>query len=506
MRALAAVLLSLLLTVPLLAAAELHLFTGYLSSTDPGVPVSMPIRILNAGPDIAENLTLTITLPAGVRYDVERTNGWSCAQASPGVVCTIASLPVHPSSGGSQIDGSLVYDPSLGGQQVQVRIEVTATNAAAPRQFFVVTVVRQLYRVNNTAHIGAGSLRDAITSLNTTCLLECRIDFDLPAGSVIEPLAPLPVITACARIDFGTGPMTRTGDRTIELSGAKLTAGHGLVYRARCPGAGSSPLLWIRGVAINRFPWNGIHIDDGHFTCTGCFVGTDVTGRQARPNAGRGISIDDEQSFSRIEESVLSGNGRSGLFAWSAWQVRVMSSSVGTTPDGLPLPNGSSGLFIQKGFLTAAQSTIANNRDFGIAVAGTATMLALANTMTGNGVQPIDYGLDGPTLHGGKVPDVPELLSATYDAATKKTIVTGRVTITRADGYRHAIELQVDGTGVATIVNLPFRTPLGVHDFTLTRDGDLTGRTVTVTNSRGYDEQDWGLSETSEVSNAVVVR
>ncbi|HVE72739.1 MAG TPA: right-handed parallel beta-helix repeat-containing protein [Thermoanaerobaculia bacterium] len=506
MRTLAAGVFSLLFSFPLFGAAVLHVDTDHLSSVDPGTPVARTIRIFNLGPDVAENVTLTIDLPTGVRFDIQQTNGWSCAETSPGIVCTIASLPVDQTVG-SSINGAFVFDPSLGGQHILVRMDVTASNGTARSPWFVSTVVRQLYRVTSTSDSGAGSLRDALTSANTTCLRECRIDFDLPAGSVIEPLTPLPAITACARIDFGSGPIISKGDRTIELSGARLTSGHGLVYRPACPGAqGSSPLLWIRGVAINRFPWNGIHIQEGHIICSGCFIGTDITGRQARPNAGRGISVDSRFSFVRVEDSVLSGNGRSGVFAWEATEVRVIRSFVGTTPDGLPLPNGASGLFMNKGVLIATESTIANNREFGIGVHGGATLLAFANTMTANGGQPIDWGLDGRTEQLGNMPDVPELLSASYDPATRRTTITGRVTITRPGAYRHALELQADGKGTSTITNLTFRTPVGLHEFTIVHEGDLRGRVVTVTNSRGYDEQDWALRETSEVSNGITVQ
>ena len=504
MRATAAVFL-FFLSFPLLGA-DLSVITDPLDSTDPGVPVSRPIRVVNLGPDVAQDLTLTVTLPAGVRYDIDQTNGWSCATASPGIICTIASLPVYPQHSGSTIDGSFVFDPSLGGQSVLVRIDITASNGAARYPWAFSTVVRQIYRVSTTADSGAGSLRDVIDSVNTTCLRDCRIDFDLPAGSLIEPLTPLPVITACARLDVGTAPVTRTGDRAIELSGARLTTGHGLVYRATCPGAtGASPLLWINGLAINRFPWNAIHIAEGPFICRGCFIGTDLTGRQARAN-GRGISVDHEHSFVRILESVLSGNHRSALFAWTAREVRVEKSSIGTTPEGLPLPNGASGIFIRHGFLVATESTIANNRDFGIAVSTEAKMLTFANAMPQNGVQAIDYQLDGRTLHAPNMPDVPELTGAVYDAASGKTIVTGRVTITRAGVYRHLIDLYVDDASVSTGINLPFRVEPGDHTFTVQHTGDLRGKRVTVTNSRGYDEQDGALAETSEMSNGATVQ
>lgn len=360
------------------------------------------------------------------------------------------------------------------------------------------------FTVTTSADSGPGSLRDAIARVNAECTSECTIDFDLPPGTLLEPLSPLPPITACAQVRIDAGSTTRAGDRRIELSGAKQPTGFGLHVRQVCTG-GLGPLLRVDGLAVNRFPWDGIHVERGNLLCSGCFVGTDVTGRQARPNGGRGVSVQSLTSLVVLRESVLSGNTRSGLFVWEAREVRAENCSIGTTPDGLPLPNGASGIFIRRGFLSATLSTIAHNRDFALAVGSEATMLAFGNDLRGNGVQPIDYLLDGPTLHAPNMPDVPELIGATYDPATGKTTVTGRVVITRPGAHRHMVELYADGVSAITNVNLPFRATPGLYDFTIQHTGDLTGRYVTVTNSRGYDEQDGGLAETSEMSNAVLV-
>ena len=477
-----------LFTLPLVADARLHVILDpYVGSVDPGSTLPRTIFVTNLGPDAAQNVVLTMTIPTGARFDVDAANGWSCTSTSPGLVCTIDALAAQTTS---EVLGRLTFDASAAGQQLVMRLDLTASNGGTDFPFFVNVVVRNLYPVTTSADSGAGSLRDAITSMNDSCLRECGIRFDLPAGSVLEPLTPLPAITTRAPVYVGPGPM-------VELSGAKLTTGHGLVYRG-------GSLLWITGLTINRFPWNGIHVAHGHLVCESCFLGTDITGRQARGNRGRGLSADDPDTFVTIRNSVLSGNERSGLFVWSAREVRVDHSFIGASPEGLPVPNGSSGIFIQEGFLVVSESTISNNGDFGVAVANTAHAAVFANTMTGNGVQPIDYGLNGPTLHGGNVPDAPELIGATYDASTNRTIVTGRVAITRAGAYRNAIELQADGVAQRTQFNL-IKAGLGIYDFTMKHEGDLRGKVVTVTNSRSYDEETGALEETSEVSNGVVV-
>ena len=369
-----------------------------------------------------------------------------------------------------------------------------------------------LFRVHSSADSGTGSLRAAIDAVNA-CSGDCRITFDLAPGSVIEPLTPLPAITACAQVTIAARNTSRDGDRVIELSGAKQPAGNGIEYRGTCATpVGLAPTLRIDGLAINRFPHDGIYIEDGHFSCYGCFVGTDATGRQARPNGARGITIQHEGTTARIVDSVLSGNRRSGMFVWDARRVDVERCAIGVRADGVPLPNGASGIFIRRGALIATLSTIAHNAHFGIAVAPEATMVTFLSALHANGVQSIDYGLDGPTHHTVNMPDVPELLGATYDAASNTTFVRGRVTITRPNGYRHAIAFYTSArnlpgeTPVSEMANLPFRAETRAHEFELALPGDLRGQLITAALNRGYDEETHALVETSEMSNGVTVR
>ncbi|HUR83509.1 MAG TPA: right-handed parallel beta-helix repeat-containing protein, partial [Thermoanaerobaculia bacterium] len=379
MRTIAAVLLSLF-TLPLLAGAKLSVGADFLNSVDPLISYPRAIRVFNDGPDAARNVVVAMTLPPGAHYDVDDANGWSCTA----LVCTIDTIAPHTTS---EIRGHFSFDASTIGQALTIPIAVSASNGGADFPFALRAVVRNLYPVTTTADSGAGSLRDAIASLNASCVRECRIDFDLRAGSVIEPLTPLPDITACVPVYIGPGPV-------IEVSGANLSTGHGLVYRATCRDdvTYQSPLLWIRDLAVNRFPWNGIHVAHGHLVCEGCLLSG---------NRGRGLSVDDPDSFVTIRQSVFGANGRSGLFAWSARQVRIETSTFDRSR--------SSGIFVRTGSILVAQSTISNSGDFGIAVGGPASMVAFANTMQHNGVQDIDYFLDGPTFHAPAMPDVPEL-------------------------------------------------------------------------------------------------
>ena len=514
MRALAAGLFLLLASPRLFAAASLTISgTTGVGSIDPGAPVETTFLVANGGPDAARDATFTVTLPAGVRVDsFGDTAGWSCAATAPGIVCTIAAMPFRPPEERAIFIARLVFDESVGGTVLHLPIAATAANSA-PATRFVRVEVRQLFRVSTTADSGPGSLREAIAALNAGCAFDCKIVFELPAGSLIEPLAPLPAITACAQVWLPAGNTTREGDRGLELSGARQPAGHGLEYRAACTGPVSlSPSLHVEGIAINRFPGDGVYVEGGQFFCFGCFVGTDVTGRQARPNGGRGITIQHPFSGAWVLESVLSGNARSGMFIWDASRVTVERSSLGAGADGVPLPNGASGIFIRKGFLSATQSTIANNAHFGIAVGPEATMLTFGTSLQANGVQPIDYGLDGPTRHAPNMPDVPELTSATYDAATNTTRVRGRVTITRPHGYRHALAFYtstrnlIGDTPILGPYNLPFRAETRPYDFEIPVAGDLRGRLLSAALSRGYDEESQSLEETSELSNGVVVR
>ena len=101
----------------------------------------------------------------------------------------------------------------------------------------------------------------------------------------------------------------------IEINGSVLAAGDG--FDVAGPGANFT----LRHVAVNGFPGNGVVIRAPGWlrVIDHCYIGTDVTGRIAVPNGGRGVVVDIAgESFMAevsLTENVISGNARSGVFA-----------------------------------------------------------------------------------------------------------------------------------------------------------------------------------------------
>lgn len=298
----------------------------------------------------------------------------------------------------------------------------------------------EVYSVKSTADSGPGTLRDAIEFTNTRCGANtvCRILFDLPAGSTIELLTPLPVIKSCnVRM---TANREIAGNRRLEITGRRLTTGSGFeLVDADCVGE------WrIEDLAINDFPDFAVLIRDRgpHVYLSGLFLGTDITGRIARPN-NRGVGVFRERASTHIENSIISGNRRSGIFQWNG-NTRVNSSLVGLSSDRLPLGNGASGAFAAFGTLFITSTTIANNGEFGVSVYPTLTNLAfLGGSIHSNGILGIDWNLDGPSPFPAdeRIPPPPAINDAFFDQAKGVTVVTGTASARSVRGVVRSVQL-----------------------------------------------------------------
>jgi len=285
------------------------------------------------------------------------------------------------------------------------------------------------FSVSNSDDSGPGSLRDAIVRANAFCVgsKNCQIVFDATVSArAIELESPLPVITACAPLTIGLG------GALVELRGDRLKSGNGLEFRTSCPG--SSGDLVVRRLAINGFPESAIAMLHGtvdhEVRVAECYLGTDVTGTLALPNR-RGVVIDDERGFAVIENSVISGNERSGIFVWAARQVYVQNNMIGAGPDGeLALGNGASGIYLGRTAANVEGNTIAFNRDFGVAVSRTVERASVVrNSIFENGWLGIDWELNGkidPEISADSpVPPAPVMTEAFIDPVTKAVVARG---------------------------------------------------------------------------------
>jgi len=88
---------ALIIEVVAVGAGSADLSVTKVDSPDPvfvGGTLTYTVTVNNAGPDTADNLTVTDTLPAGVTFVSAMGTGWTCNEAAGVVTCTRASLAV----------------------------------------------------------------------------------------------------------------------------------------------------------------------------------------------------------------------------------------------------------------------------------------------------------------------------------------------------------------------------------------------------------------------------
>src|SRR5262249_27426406 len=236
------------------------------------------------------------------------------------------------------------------------------------------------FLVTNTDDAGPGSFRQAILDANSNAGPN-KIAFDIGGGGVqtIQPRSALPAVTRPVVID-GTSQPGFAGRPLIQLDGSRAGRGYGLTINA-----GDST---VRGLVINRFVDAGIALQErGGDLIAGNYIGTDVTGAQARPNVFDGIYV--TSSDNRIggttttDGNLISGNGGAGVGVFGVGidiyrgaGDLVQGNNIGTDVTGAQaLGNNEFGVDINTG---ASGNT----------VGGTAK--GAGNLISGNGVAGVD--------------------------------------------------------------------------------------------------------------------
>ena len=192
--------------------------------------------------------------------------------------------------------------------------------------------------VTNTSNSGAGSLRQAILNANASAGPDA-ISFAIPGAGAhtIAPTTALPEITDQVVIDATSQPGF-TGAPVIELSGVNVSAGprNGLLV--------SSGNSTIRGLVINRWDVGISTHSAGGNVIQGNFIGTDVTGTVARPNAN-GIQIGNTITSSpnnviggttATARNVISGNSQYGVVLEWEWQQCLGATTSELQPRHCP--------------------------------------------------------------------------------------------------------------------------------------------------------------------------
>ena len=216
-------------------------------------------------------------------------------------------------------------------------VTATATNATGNTSEFSACVTVPLspvtFTVGNTADSGPGSFRQAIIDSNGRSSRD-TIAFNIPGAGphAIVLQTPLPIINNSVIIDGTTEPDYAVGVPVIELDGSALPDAYGLHITA------SSST--VRGLVINGFgapvgSTNGVGIvlesSTGHLI-EGNFIGTDITGMNAKPNRFYGILMSDADTStiggtSAASRNIISGNGSSGLNMISGSSNNIVSGN-----------------------------------------------------------------------------------------------------------------------------------------------------------------------------------
>ena len=260
------------------------------------------------------------------------------------------------------------------------------------------------YLVSNLDDIGSGSLREAITSANTSGT-DDLIEFSV-AGT-INLTSVLPSITNTVTIDATTAPGYADAP-VVTLDGSAISdsSADGLRLYA------GSDNSHVKGLAIVDFPADGIVIQNSSAHIIELnHIGTD--GSVNLGNAGVGIRLSDAGGnliggSTAAQRNVISGNGDHGIHLSGAGSTSnvIAGNYIGTGANGTTvLGNGSSGILISDGASAnliggdaiSEGNRIANNVGNGISVTGASSNnnAILLNIITDNGALAIDLGATG---------------------------------------------------------------------------------------------------------------
>ncbi|CAN5547219.1 hypothetical protein BH10ACI3_BH10ACI3_16850 [soil metagenome] len=258
------------------------------TSTFPGAPIApdVKVEVRDQNGVVFTNATNAITLAIGNNPSGGTLSGSTFGNAVAGVA-TFSGLRINNAGNGYTLNATAFDFP---------QVTSSAFDIISP------------FVVKNTNDSGAGSLRNAITTANTTPGIQ-TISFNMPgtAPFTIVAATGLPSITEPLIID-GTSQPGFAGSPVIEIDGSSTIKEAGF----NITGGGST----IRGLVINRF-LIGIAIDTGTGNViAGNYIGTDTAGALSRPNSV-GIFVQSDNNViggtAVADRNVISGNLTAGL-------------------------------------------------------------------------------------------------------------------------------------------------------------------------------------------------
>ncbi len=265
--------------------------------------------------------------------------------------------------------------------------------------------------VSNTNDAGAGSLRQAILSANSTANIADTINFTI-AGSgphVIIPATPLPAVTDPLLIDGysqpGASPNTLAGGDDAVL---KIVVREALVI--------DTTNSTVRGLSIYQIQIGPAPGPKGNNVVEGCFVGLDPSGTNSFASPGFGVFV--QTPNNRVggtapgARNVISGKGATGIEVFESFATnniiqgnfigtdRHGTKAIGNTDRALVVNMNASATTIG-GSVPGAGNVISGNLDRGITLDG-ANNLVQGNFIGTDvtGLQPLGNARSGVEIGG----------------------------------------------------------------------------------------------------------
>jgi titin len=315
------------------------------------------------------------------------------------------------------------------------------------------------YLVTNTDDGGVGSLRYGLGQVNLGMV--DQIEFDIPGDGphTIQPGSRLPQITKSVSI-IGT---IAGGRPQIELDGTSAGSGSGLEFDVSDSGTSS-----VSGLAINRFPDEGILIDpfdQGTLEVSNCFIGTNVMGTGALGNRDDGI-LDETMNPAvlTVSRNVISGNANDGIeILGHDARGTIIDNKIGTDATGTQaIGNGRTGINLYNttatigGTTTGFGNIISGNNADGILISGGARSNLVEGNFIGTdvtGTAVLANGGNGVNLYnttgntvGGTATGAGNLISGN---AGSGVLVSGQASNNMVQGNT----IGTDRTGTAAVGN-----------------------------------------------------
>lgn len=189
-----------------------------------------------------------------------------------------------------------------------------------------------------------GTLRSKLAVANSDGFPN-RILFDVGlAGGTIELNKASGQLTITESDTVINGDINYDGKPDIAISGGF----NGGVLQV----SSTAEFCELIGLCIYHSSTHGISVSGDHCTIRSCYIGTDLTGRLARPNAGDGINANNADSLTiggidPKDRNIVAGNLGHGIYVYFGGGITITNLLCGLGTDGsTSIPNGGYGVYV----------------------------------------------------------------------------------------------------------------------------------------------------------------